>query len=124
MKEIKFLRRSSNKTPVNFVSKTVKTSITIDKEPILSYLNPNNKGIFTISDLNRTMGVLHNLKIKVSSNLSYFNVYVEEGNNSELLKMLVRRRCGWRVVEIPAIANLIWTQFYRKNILKKRITKR
>ena len=49
-------------------------------------------------DLNRVMGVIHNLKIKVSNNIGYFNVYIEEGNNSELLKMLVRKRTGWRVV--------------------------
>ena len=56
--------------------------------------------------------------------MSYFNVYVEEGNNSELLKMLIRRRTGWRVVELPAIANFIWTQFYKKGIVKKRLNKR
>lgn len=28
------------------------------------------------------------------------------------------------MVEIPAIANLIWTQFYRKAVLKKRLHKR
>ncbi len=60
----------------------------------------------------------------MSPNISYFNVYIEEGNNSELLKMLVRKRTGWRVVEIPAIANLIWTQYYRKAVLKKRLNKR
>ena len=41
-----------------------------------------------------------------------------------MLKSLVRKRNGWRVVELPAIANLIWTQFYRKAVLKKRLHKR
>jgi hypothetical protein len=51
-------------------------------------------------------------------------VYVEEGNNAELVKNLVRRRSGWRVVEIPDIANFIWTQFYRRGVLQKRLNKR
>ena len=38
--------------------------------------------------------------------------------------MLARRRTGWRVVEIPAIANLIWTQFYKKSALKNRLNKK
>ena len=119
------MRRSSYKpSQNNSASKSYRVSTSLEKVSLLSHINPQNKGIFTISDLNKTVGILHNLKIKVSPNVSYFNVYIEEGNNSELLKMLVRRRCGWRVVEIPAIANFIWTQFYRRSILKKRINKR
>ena len=90
----------------------------------MTFLNPQKKEIFTVADLNRTITMIHEIKIKVSPNISYFNVYIEEGNNSEMLKMLVRRRTGWRVVELPMIANFIWTQFYRKKVLKTRITKR
>ena len=62
------------------------------------------------------------------SNATYtdFNVYVEDGNNSELIKVVVRKRTGWRVVESPAVANMIWSQFYRPAVdakLKGRIIK-
>lgn len=52
----------------------------------------------------------------INSNNFYFNVYVEEGNNSELIKVVVRKRAGWRVVESPAVANMIWSQFYRPGV--------
>lgn len=78
----------------------------------------------TVGDIQSAVCLLHSIKITVSHNLSYFNIYIEDGNNSELLKMLVRRRNGWRVVELPDNANLIWTQFYRKSILSKRLHKR
>ena len=91
---------------------------------MIAHLNPQNRAIFTVPDLNKAIGMIHHLTIKVSPSMSYFNVYVEEGNNSELLKMLIRRRTGWRVVELPAIANFIWTQFYKKGIVKKRLNKR
>lgn len=55
---------------------------------------------------------------------SYFSVYVEEGNNSELIKSAVRKRSGWKVVEIPAVANMIWSQFYRKSLDIKIKSKR
>lgn len=96
----------------------------LERESLLAYLNPHNKDTFTTADLHKAIAWLHRVKVRVSPNISYFNVYIEEGNNAELLKMLVRKRTGWRVVEIPAIANLIWTQFYRRSVLKKRLTKR
>lgn len=33
-----------------------------------------------------------------------------------MIKNAVRRRSGWRVVEAPNVANLIWSQFYRYNL--------
>ena len=95
-----------------------------EKDSLLNCVNPLAKEVFTVADLSRAVGILHNLRVKLPPSHSYFNVYVEEGNNSDLLKMLIRRRSGWRVVEIPAIANFIWTQFYRKTLLKKRLSKR
>ena len=48
-----------------------------------------------------------------SSSFIYFNVFVDEGNNSEMIKNAIRRRSGWRLVEASNVANLIWSQFYR-----------
>jgi hypothetical protein len=75
-------------------------------------------------DLNHIICLLHQADLQISPNISYFNVYVEEGNNSELLKSLIRKRNGWRVVELPEVANFIWTQFYRRSVLRKRLHKR
>ena len=49
----------------------------------------------------------------------YFSVYVEDGNNSEMIKASIRKRSGWRVVEIPAVAHMIWSQSYRVKYDKK-----
>ena len=69
------------------------------------------------------LSFIHHANFYLSSHFYYFNVYIEEGNNSDLLKNIVRMRTGWRIVEIPDNANLIWTQFYRKSILHKRLHK-
>lgn len=33
-----------------------------------------------------------------------------------MIKSAVRKRAGWKVVEIPAVANMLWTQLYRKGM--------
>lgn len=38
-------------------------------------------------------------------------VFVDEGNNSRLIKELVRRRVNLRLVSDKKDANIIWTQF-------------
>ena len=73
--------------------------------------NPNIKG-GNNSDTSNTSNNGNTVPV-ISSNNFYFNVYVEDGNNSELIKVVVRKRAGWRVVESPAVANMIWSQFYR-----------
>ena len=30
-----------------------------------------------------------------------------------MIKAIVRKRPGWRVVETPAVANMVWSQFYK-----------
>lgn len=50
----------------------------------------------------------------------FFSVYVAEGNNSELIKSIVRGINGWRVAELPEVANFVWTQSYRKNLVNKK----
>ena len=55
---------------------------------------------------------------------SYFNVYVEDGNNSEMIKSAVRKRSCWKVVQMPSVAHMIWSQWYRKNLdIKVKIHK-
>ena len=43
----------------------------------------------------------------------YFNVFVDEGNNNEMIKSCIRKRSGWRVVEAHSVANMVWSQFYK-----------
>ena len=59
-------------------------------------------------------------QVKLNMNGCFFSVYVQEGNNAELMKTIVRAVSGWRVVEIPEVANLVWTQNYRKNLNGKK----
>lgn len=113
--------RPRNPTP------TLKTTFRVSRsetDSLLHQLNPHNqRGRFTSADLISAVCLLHRVHVSLPS-VSFFNVYVEEGNNAELVKNLVRRRSGWRVVEIPDIANFIWTQFYRRVVLQKRLNKR
>jgi hypothetical protein len=109
------------------ITPTLKTTFRVTKsetDSLLHQLNPHNqRGRFTSADLISAVCLLHRVHVTLPS-VSFFNVYVEEGNNAELVKNLVRRRSGWRVVEIPDIANFIWTQFYRRGVLQKRLNKR
>ena len=41
---------------------------------------------------------------------------MEDGNNSDLIKNIARKRIGWRVVESVNVANMIWSPFFRVNI--------
>jgi hypothetical protein len=56
----------------------------------------------------------------MNMNGCFFSVYVQEGNNSELIKAIVRGISGWRVVEILEVANFVWTQAYRRNLVEKK----
>jgi hypothetical protein len=59
-------------------------------------------------------------EVKMNMNGCFFSVYVAEGNNSDLIKAIVRSISGWRVAEIPEVANFVWTQSYRKNLMDKK----
>ena len=105
------------------VNRSMGSSIEVDKRSVLDYIRRGHPQ-FSLSCLHLSVQLVHQLNIQVSPNIGYFTVFVQEGNNCELVKALVRKRTGWRIVEIPAIANFIWTQGYRKALLQKRLRKK
>lgn len=69
-------------TPVHHRRRSFGLSQSVDRQTLLFQLNPDSKEVFTLADLHKAIAVLHSTTIKISPNLNYFNVYIEEGNNS------------------------------------------
>jgi hypothetical protein len=47
----------------------------------------------------------------LSKNITKIKAYVEEGNNSRLIKELLRKRSGIKIIEDKKEADFVWTRF-------------
>lgn len=62
-------------------------------------------------------------EVKFNMNGCFFSAYVQEGNNSDLVKSMIQRTNGWRVSEMIEVSNFVWTQNYRRNLTDKKSKK-
>ena len=59
------------------------------------------------------------LYVKASDQDTIYRVYVGHGNNSNLIKNIIKRRYWWNFTDKPENAHLVWTQLKLNNIFKE-----
>ena len=58
------------------------------------------------------------LYVKIPDNNITYKAYVGPGNNSTLIKSVLRRRSWWNVVDKMENCNFVWTQLKVNSIFK------